>query len=64
MAAPLGLHPLVVEALHSRMEHCVEQATAGSGATPETCDVCGGVAGKGPCTLTQAAAASPTAAAQ
>lgn len=56
VAAPLGLHPLVVEALHARMEHCVAQATAVEGA-PNPCDVCGAVPGKGPCTLSRAAPA-------
>lgn len=59
IAAPLGLHPLVVEALHARMEHCVQQAAAaGSGAEPVPCDVCGAVAGRGPCEFTEAAAPS------
>lgn len=58
VAAPLGLHPLVVEALHSRMEHCVAQAAAAAASEEQqACDVCGAVAGKGPCTLTQSAGA-------
>ena len=40
VAAPLGVHPLVVQALHERLEHCVARSNPQNVGTVERCNVC------------------------
>jgi len=44
VAAPLGLHPLILQVIQSRVEHCLAHAAG----TAEECDVC---AGTGRCVM-------------
>ena len=41
VAAPIGLHPLMVDIVDSRLETCLKRLTAGG----DTCDVCDGCDG-------------------
>lgn len=53
VGAPLGLHPLIIQVIQSRLEHCLAHA---AGQAPE-CDVCQGT---GRCVMCTAAGEAPT----